>query len=73
MLHDEDRQGADFHAFVGRDLYVWNNAEGDCSGLWSPAAQRFIDKACYDPHPPEGAILVRVGDKLVPSRSHAWR
>jgi hypothetical protein len=33
-----------------------------------------IDKASYDPNPPEGVVLVRVGDKLVApvSRAANW-
>jgi len=63
----EDRLGADSHLFTGRDAYVWNNKEGDIASLWDTGITEFIDKASYDPNPPEGVILVRVGDKLVPA------
>ena len=70
-LRPEDVQGADFHVFAGRDLYVWNNAEGDCGGLWQRTTRAWLDKACYDPYPPEGLVLVRQGDSLVPSPSRS--
>lgn len=73
-LRPEDVQGADFHIFAGRDLYAWNNAEGDCAGLWERGTQAWLDKACYDRYPPEGVVLVRQGDKLVPSSGRVgWR
>ena len=65
QLRPEDAQGADFHLFAQRDLYVWNNADGDCAGLWQRDLGQWRDKACYDPLPPEGVVLVRRGDKLV--------
>jgi hypothetical protein len=58
----EDITGADFHLFTGKN-YIWNNDCGDSAGLWNGVA--WIDKASYDPNPPEGRILRRVGDKLV--------
>jgi hypothetical protein len=65
VLQAEDLQGAEHHVFTGKDQYVWNNAEGDCSGLFESGQSSPFDRACYDPHPPEGVILQRVGDKLV--------
>lgn len=64
QLRQEDVQGADHHLFTGKN-YVWNNAEGDCSGLFEAGQSSPFDRACYDPNPPDGAVLVRVGDKLV--------
>lgn len=61
----EDRTGADFHTFSNREAYVWNNAESDTSGIWKPAAESWVDRATYDANPPEGVVLVRVGEKLV--------
>ncbi len=73
-LHTIDQQGADYHLFTGRDAYVWNNDRGDCSTLWQAGESEPFDKACYDPNPPEGVILVRVGNKLVvPTASIAGR
>ncbi len=63
QMHPEDASGADHHLFTGRN-YVWNNTCGDTAGLYN--GQAFEDKATYDPYPPEGAILHRQGDKLVP-------
>ena len=65
VLHLIDQQEADFHLFTKRDVYVWNNYRGDCSALWQAGANQLFDKACYSPNPPEGAILVRSGDRLV--------
>jgi hypothetical protein len=67
VLHREDLVGADYHGFSGRDAYVWNNAEGDTAGLWEPQSKTWVDKGSYDPHPPEGVVLVRSGSKLVPA------
>lgn len=65
VLLPEDRQGATHHLFTGRDQYVWNNDYGDCSALWQDGQANPFDNACYDANPPEGVILVRVGDRLV--------
>lgn len=62
-MNAEDAQGADFHLFTGKN-YIWNNDCGDTAGLWDGSA--WTDKAAYDPNPPEGVILRRVGDKLIP-------
>ncbi len=62
-MNAEDAQGADFHLFTGMN-YIWNNDCGDAAGLWD--GNNWEDKASYDPYPPEGRILRRVGDKLVP-------
>lgn len=74
-LNPEDRSGATHHVFTQRDQYVWNNAEGDTSRITEPAngGEFETDKASYDPYPPEGVILVRSGNKLVPSGSTAYR
>jgi hypothetical protein len=67
VLRAEDRAGADLHTFTGDDAYVWNNREGDTALLWLPDSKSEIDKASYDPNPPEGVALIRVGNKLVPA------
>jgi Lamin Tail Domain len=64
VIRDEDRRGADYHVFTGRD-YVWNNKEGDTPALYNPATKVTLDSASYDPDPPEGEVLVRSGGKLV--------
>ena len=66
VLRAEDLAGADLHTFTGKDAYVWNNREGDTPLLWLAASSSEVDRAVYSPNPPEGAILIRVGDKLVP-------
>jgi hypothetical protein len=68
VLRPEDLQGADLHSFTGKDVYVWNNEEGDTAGLWRPSQEVWVDQASYDPNPPEGVVLVRSGDKLIPGR-----
>jgi hypothetical protein len=62
QMNTEDSQGADFHLFTGKN-YIWNNDCGDSAGLWNGNA--WVDKASYDPYPPEGRILRRVGNKLI--------
>lgn len=64
QMHPEDVAGAHHHMFTGKN-YVWNNDCGDTAGLWN--GQVWVDKASYDPYPPEGRILIRQGDKLVPA------
>ena len=66
VVASEDLVGADYHLFSGQDLYVWNNRKGDTAALWDIAPSQFIDRASYDSNPPEGVVLVRSGDKLIP-------
>ena len=63
QMHAEDVVGADYHVFIGRRNYVWNNDCGDTAALHNGKA--FEDQASYDPYPPEGLVLHRQGDKLV--------
>lgn len=52
----------------GADMPLQSNLfhdHGDASLLWQPATNVTIDEASYDPYPPEGVILQRVGSKLV--------
>lgn len=65
VVRDEDKVGSDYYFFTGESRYVWNNDFGDTSLLWQPASKTTIDEASYDPSPPEGVILQRVGNKLV--------
>lgn len=69
VLRPEDKSGADFHLFTGGN-YVWNNDKGDCAGLFKNSSTQ-LDKACYAPNPPEGVVLKRVGDSLVPATAMA--
>lgn len=66
ILRPEDLNGADHHLFTGRN-YVWNNDKDDCSGLFAAGNTEPFDVACYDAFPPEGVVLVRMGNKLVPA------
>jgi hypothetical protein len=65
IVREEDKVGCHWHVFTGRDEYVWNNDYGDTALLWYIPEKKTIDSASYDPYPPDGAVLVRVGDKLV--------
>lgn len=72
VLHPEDRQGADYATFTGRNAYVWNNDKADTAVLMNTTGQwSEIDRASYDAHPPEGVVLVRSGQKLVPALATA--
>ena len=62
-MYPEDAQGTDYHLFTGGN-YIWNNTCGDTAALWNGLI--WMDTASYDSYPPEGRILVRQGDKLVP-------
>ena len=72
-IRPEDLTGAEHHAFTGRDQYVWNNRQGDTAGLWELQQLTWLDAASYDPNPPEGEVLLRVGAKLLPTASAYYR
>lgn len=74
VVRPEDLSGADYHVFTGDDAYVWNNRQGDSPLLFKGATKETIDRASYDANPPEGAVLVRQGDRLVPglARAASW-
>jgi hypothetical protein len=57
-----DEEKVAFPPALGDD-YVWNNDCGDAPSLWD--GRVWIDRAYYDPHPQEGRILQRSGDKLI--------
>lgn len=63
-LHAVDQQGANYHLFTGRDQYDWNNDRGDCAALFQAGQSDPFDRAWYDPNPPEGVILTRLGTRL---------
>ncbi len=65
VVRAEDKVGSDYYMFTGQSRYMWNNDYGDASLLWQPSDKVTIDEASYDPYPPEGVILQRVGSKLV--------
>jgi hypothetical protein len=67
-LRPEDRTGADWHSFAGENAFNYNNREGDTLILYEVATETAIDTASYDPNPPEDAILLRQGSKLIPAQ-----
>lgn len=67
VIRPEDLTGATFHLFTGEDRYLWNNDKADCSSLWLPGQHNPFDAVWYSANPPEGAVLVRSGDALVPA------
>ncbi|HYE32902.1 MAG TPA: hypothetical protein VEH27_15855 [Methylomirabilota bacterium] len=64
-----DQQGVDYHAFADSGNFVLNNECGDSISVWWNNAGTWEpeDAATYARHPGEGAILIRFGDKLVPT------
>ncbi len=64
VLRPIDKEGAEINVFTG-NTYVWNNDIGDEPGLWNRSNSVWVDSTYYDPYPPEGAILFRLGGKLV--------
>jgi hypothetical protein len=66
VIPSSERAGADRHGFTGRDWYIWNNANPDEAAIWDPAQKQFRDRAEYTSFPPEGVVLVRSGNLLVP-------
>ena len=70
VLLPVDKAGANIHLFTGGN-YVWNNDKADCAGLFMNGQSEPFDKAYYATNPPEGVILKRVGDKLVPAAATA--
>ena len=68
LMKIEDREGAALHVFANSGLFVLNNDCGDTLTLWllEDGNWKKLDQAGYDPRPPEGAVLYRVGDKLQP-------
>jgi len=65
-----DQQGVDYHAYAERGTFVLNNRCGDTLSVWWKGNDNkwySDDSASYEPNVPEGAILHRVGNKLVAS------
>ncbi len=76
LMNQEDRLGVQYHAFANRGSFVLNNDCGDNLGVWWQAQDEKWhrdDAASYDPYPPEGQVLQRSGDKLVPAFIFAGR
>jgi len=64
QMNFEDRNGAEYHIFSGKN-YVWNNYKAEFPRLWYKPSQQWLDQTAYDAFPLEGKILVRIGQKLI--------
>lgn len=68
MMHSEDKSGVHHHAYANNGNFVLNNDCGDNLSVWwqdSDKKWHQEDLASYDPYPPEGQVLRRVGAKLM--------
>lgn len=70
LMDAQDQLGVALHSYADSGLFVLNNRCGDRLSLWTKDAagnwrQPAFDTCAYAPNPPEGAVLVRVGDRLV--------
>jgi len=64
-----DKQGVHLHSFAEKGNFVLNNDYGDTISVWwkdNDGKWYKDDLADYDPNPPEGAVLKRYDDKLIP-------
>jgi len=68
LMAPVDREGRDWSAFANRDYFVLNNKCGDAITVtWANVqGNQFLDTATYRPNQPEGAVLRRSGNSLVP-------
>ncbi len=64
QMNYEDRIGANYHVFTGKN-YVWNNNRIDKPSLWYKPMKQWLDQADYDAPVGEGRILNRVNQKLI--------
>ncbi len=71
VIQPGDRAGAEHHLFTGRD-YVWNNRQADSPTLFDTTLNQNVDQTFYNPNPPEGQVLVRSGNKLIPATVPAY-
>lgn len=63
-----DQYGATYHAYAESGQFILNNRCGDNLGVYYKDTNgNWVteDYTSYDPNPPEGAVLNRVGAKLV--------
>lgn len=71
-----DRTGVDMHQFAERSQFALNNRCGDTISVdWRNSEGKMVpeDSATYHPNPPEGAVLIRSGELLIPEYSSAYR
>lgn len=67
-MAEEDRIGVHKHRWAEHGSFKLNNgACGDTLTIWcyNGSKHELIDQVSYAPYPPEGAVLIREGDKLV--------
>lgn len=64
LISYQDRIGADWHAFTGKD-YIWNNDKSDAPLIFNAFTRTTLDKATYSANPLEGKVLIRKGDFLI--------
>jgi hypothetical protein len=72
-MAEEDKRGAHKHRWGEHGSFQLNNgACGDVLTIWFYDGNwHRLDEAGYSPYPPEGAVLVRQGDKLIPAHNYA--
>ncbi|HKU74256.1 MAG TPA: hypothetical protein VJR02_10070 [Pyrinomonadaceae bacterium] len=66
VMREEDR-APDWEAFAGRSNFILNNRCGDgLKIIWKDGTGNLrSDTASYEPNPPEGVVLTRIGNLLV--------
>lgn len=64
QMNPEDRDGANYHLFTGKN-YIWNNNKVDEPSLWYKPSKQWVDQTKYDTPVSEGRILIRINDKLI--------
>lgn len=74
-MRQEDQNGVHLHGYAEKGNFVLNNKCGDALSVWwkgSDQKWHKDDEAAYDPNPPDGAVLVRRAQKLVPATAAAY-
>ena len=74
-MRQEDQAGVHLHAYAEKGNFVLNNKCGDTLSVWWKANDQTgnkDDEAGYAPNPPDGAVFVRSGPKLVPATAAAY-
>lgn len=69
LMDEIDNNGVHIHAYAEKGHFVLNNKCGDVISVWWKDANGNWEKedlTSYDAYPPDGAVLIRRGDKLVP-------
>ena len=64
ILNPEDVSGANRHYFTGKG-YIWNNDKIDKPMIYDKAKKVILDQTYYEPPITDGAILIRINDKLI--------